>query len=154
MPALVMAVPIREDNRIVGVHGRGHDRGGHFQTDRHLENGHNGVRVSAGRARATSFRTRSSSMAEKRENLNNHPLIAEFRKRGWTTITTPFAGENGQTAIGHARSNSYGWVLALQQEEQRNVRDPERHPELRTGAAGRRPCCWRSPSHGFRPGHW
>jgi HAMP domain-containing protein len=54
--------------------------------------------------------------AENRENLNNTPLISAFRKRGWTSITTPFAGEKGQTAIGHARSNSYGWVLALQQD--------------------------------------
>ena len=38
-------------------------------------------------------------------------------RAGWTSITTPFAGENGQTAIGHVRSNNYGWVLALQQDE-------------------------------------
>jgi HAMP domain-containing protein len=55
---------------------------------------------------------------EKRENLNTHPLLAEFRKKGWTTVTNVFANENGAPTQGHARSNSYGWILALQQDEQ------------------------------------
>ena len=53
----------------------------------------------------------------KRENLNSHPLIANYRKKGWTTITTRFTTSNGQPALGHVRSNNYGWALALQQEE-------------------------------------
>jgi methyl-accepting chemotaxis protein len=54
---------------------------------------------------------------EARENLNTHPLIAAFRKKGWTSISTTFQGEAGQPALGHARSGSTGWVLALQQDE-------------------------------------
>jgi HAMP domain-containing protein len=57
-------------------------------------------------------------LVEKRENLNTHPLIAEFRKKGWTTMTAAFTGESGQPSLGHARRTSYGWVLALMQEEQ------------------------------------
>jgi methyl-accepting chemotaxis protein len=57
-------------------------------------------------------------LVEKRENLSNHPLIAEFRKKGWTTMSTSFAGEKGQPTLGHVRRSSYGWVLALMQEEQ------------------------------------
>jgi methyl-accepting chemotaxis protein len=53
----------------------------------------------------------------KRKNLNTHPLIANYRKKGWTTITTRFNNPNGQVALGHVRSNNYGWALALQQEE-------------------------------------
>jgi methyl-accepting chemotaxis protein len=53
----------------------------------------------------------------KRENLNNHPLIANYRKKGWTTITTRFTTSNGHAALGHVRSNNYGWALALQQDE-------------------------------------
>jgi methyl-accepting chemotaxis protein len=53
----------------------------------------------------------------KRENLNSHPLIANYRKKGWTTITTRFNTSNGQPALGHVRSNNYGWALALQREE-------------------------------------
>jgi len=53
----------------------------------------------------------------KRQNLNSHPLIANYRKKGWTTITTRFEMPNKQSALGHVRSNNYGWVLALQQED-------------------------------------
>jgi len=57
-------------------------------------------------------------LVEKRENLSTHPLITEFRKKGWTTMTTAFTAENGQSTLGHARRSNYGWVLALMQEEQ------------------------------------
>ena len=52
----------------------------------------------------------------KRKNLNNHPLIASFRKKGWRTTTTKFTAPDGQTAFGHVRSNNYGWALVLQQQ--------------------------------------
>jgi methyl-accepting chemotaxis protein len=53
----------------------------------------------------------------KRKNLNGHPLIANYRKKGWTTITTRFEMPNKESALGHVRSNNYGWILALQQED-------------------------------------
>jgi len=52
----------------------------------------------------------------KRKNLNSHPLIAGFRKKGWRTTTSQFKAPNGETAVGHVRSNNYGWALVLQQE--------------------------------------
>ena len=52
-----------------------------------------------------------------RKNLNSHPLIANYRKRGWTTITTRFNTASGKPALGHVRSNNYGWALAMQQED-------------------------------------
>ena len=52
-----------------------------------------------------------------RKNLDSHPLIANYRKKGWTTITTRFSTANGRQALGHVRSNNYGWALALQQED-------------------------------------
>ena len=52
----------------------------------------------------------------KRKNLNSHPLIANFRKKGWRTTTTQFNAPNGETAFGHVRSNNYGWALVLQQQ--------------------------------------
>jgi len=53
----------------------------------------------------------------KRKNLNSHPLIANYRKKGWTTITTRFETPEGRPALGHVRSNNLGWALALEQEE-------------------------------------
>ncbi|MBW2517174.1 MAG: zinc-ribbon domain-containing protein [Deltaproteobacteria bacterium] len=52
-----------------------------------------------------------------RKNLNSHPLIANYRKKGWTTITTQFSTANDKPALGHVRSNNYGWALAMQQED-------------------------------------
>ncbi|CAB1058311.1 hypothetical protein D1BOALGB6SA_3067 [Olavius sp. associated proteobacterium Delta 1] len=54
----------------------------------------------------------------KRKNLNSHPLIAGFRKKGWRTTTNRFNASNGETAFGHVRSNNYGWALVLQQQDE------------------------------------
>jgi methyl-accepting chemotaxis protein len=54
----------------------------------------------------------------KRRNLNSHPLIASFRKKGWRTVSTEFNAPNGQVAFGHVRSNNYGWALVLQQQNE------------------------------------
>jgi methyl-accepting chemotaxis protein len=116
LPALIMAVPIRDGNRLVGVLAAA-------MTVEDISK-----KTATWKMGATGFAFLldeqgnvvshpKQQYAENRENLNNTPLISAFRKKGWTSITTPFAGEKGQTAIGHARSNSYGWVLALQQDE-------------------------------------
>ena len=116
LPALIMAVPIRDGNRLVGVLAAA-------MTVEDISK-----KTATWKMGATGFAFLldeqgnvvshpKQQYAENRENLNNTPLISAFRKRGWTSITTPFAGEKGQTAIGHARSNSYSWVLALQQDE-------------------------------------
>jgi methyl-accepting chemotaxis protein len=116
LPALIMAVPIRDGNRLVGVLAAA-------MTVEDISK-----KTATWKMGATGFAFLldeqgnvvshpKQQYAENRENLNNTPLISAFRKKGWTSITTPFAGEKGQTAIGHARSNSYSWVLALQQDE-------------------------------------
>jgi methyl-accepting chemotaxis protein len=114
-PALIMAVPIRDGKRVVGV----------LATAMTVED--ISKKIATWKMGKTGFAFLvdeqgnvvshpKQQYTESRENLNNTPLISAFRKRGWTSITTPFVGESGQTAIGHARSNSYGWVLALQQD--------------------------------------
>ena len=116
LPALIMAVPIRDGNRLVGV----------LATAMTVED--ISKKTATWKMGTTGFAFLldeqgnvvshpKQQYAENRENLNNTPLISAFRKKGWTSITTPFAGEKGQPAIGHARSNSYSWVLALQQDE-------------------------------------
>jgi HAMP domain-containing protein len=116
IPALVVAVPIRDGSRVVGVLAAA-------MTVEDISK-----KIATWKMGTTGFAFLldeqgfvvshpKQQYAETRENLNTTPLISAFRKKGWTSITTPFAGENGQIAIGHARSNSYGWVLALQQNE-------------------------------------
>jgi methyl-accepting chemotaxis protein len=115
-PALVLAVPITSGDRLVGViaaamtvdvisnnvaNWRQGDTGFAFLVDE------KGFVVSHP----------SRQYVVKRKNLNSHPLIAAFRKKGWLTITGNFNAANGETAFGHVKSNSYGWALVLQQQE-------------------------------------
>jgi methyl-accepting chemotaxis protein len=116
IPALVVAVPIRDGNRVVGVLAAAMTVDDISKRTATWKMGTTGFAFLVDE-QGNVVSHPKQQYAEKRENLNATPLISAFRKKGWTSITTPFAGENGQTAIGHARSNSYGWVLALQQDE-------------------------------------
>jgi methyl-accepting chemotaxis protein len=116
IPALVVAVPIRDGNQVVGVLAAAmtvEDVSKKIATWKMGTTGFAFLLDEQGNVVSHP----KQQYAETRENLNTTPLISAFRKKGWTSITTPFAGENGQTAIGHVRSNNYGWVLALQQDE-------------------------------------
>jgi len=115
-PALVLAVPIKSGDRLVGVIAaamtidvisrniatwRQGDTGFAFLVDE------KGFVVSHP----------NKQYVVKRKNLNSHPLIGSFRKKGWQTITSNFTTNDGVSAFGHVRSNIYGWALVLQQEE-------------------------------------
>ena len=115
-PALVLAVPIKNGDRLVGVIAaamtidaissniatwRQGDTGFAFLVDE------KGYVVSHP----------NKQYVVKRKNLNSHPLIAGFRKKGWLTITSNFNASDGEVAFGHVRSNKNGWALVLQQEE-------------------------------------
>jgi methyl-accepting chemotaxis protein len=116
LPALVIAVPIKEGNRVIGVMAAAmtvDDLSKHIATWKKGRTGFAFLLDEKGFVLSHPNRM----MVQKRENLNNQPLVAEFRKKGWTTLNTEFTNENGQPALGHVRSNPYGWVLALQQEQ-------------------------------------
>ncbi|MFC1578336.1 cache domain-containing protein [Thermodesulfobacteriota bacterium] len=115
-PALVLAVPIKTGDRLVGVIAaamtidvissniakwRQGDSGYAFLVDE------KGFVVSHP----------NKQYVSKRKNLNSHPLIAGFRKKGWRTITSNFNEADGEPTFGHVRSNNYGWALVLQQQE-------------------------------------
>jgi methyl-accepting chemotaxis protein len=117
VPALVIAVPIREGNRVAGVLAAAMTVD---EISKHIANWKKGQTGMAflldEKGHVVSHPNRQ--VVQKQENLNNHPLLVEFRKKGWTTLTTTFTGEDGQPALGHVRSNQYGWLLAMHQEEQ------------------------------------
>ena len=115
-PALVLAVPIKSNDETIGVMAAAmtvDDISKSIATWKTGNTGHAFLVDEKGYVVSHPNR----SYVAKRENLNSHPLIANYRKKGWTTITTRFNTSNGQPALGHVRSNNYGWALALQQEE-------------------------------------
>jgi len=117
VPALVLAVPILEENRIVGVMAAAMTV---EQISKQVATWKKGKTGYAFLVDDKGFVLShpQKQLVEKRENLAAHPLIKEFRKKGWTTITTAFPGEAGRPMLGHARRSSFGWILALLQEEQ------------------------------------
>jgi methyl-accepting chemotaxis protein len=115
-PALVLAVPIKSDDQIIGVMAAAMTVDDISKSIGTWKAGNTGYAFLVDEKGFVVSHPNRQYVA-KRENLNNHPLIANYRKKGWTTITTRFKTSNGQPALGHVRSNNYGWALALQQEE-------------------------------------
>ncbi len=117
VPALVLAVPIRDGQRVVGVMAAAmtvEDISKKIATWKKGATGFAFLIDEQGYVVAHPHK----QFSEKRENLNSSPLISAFRTKGWTSVTAPFVGENGRPSIGHARSSTAnGWVLGLQQEE-------------------------------------
>lgn len=115
-PALVLAVPIKKGDRLVGVIAAA------MTVDEISSNIANWRQGDTGLAflvdeKGFVISHPNKQYVSKRKNLNSHPLIAGFRKKGWRTITSNFNETDGQPAFGHVRSNNYGWALVLQQEE-------------------------------------
>jgi len=114
-PALVLAVPIKIDNRLVGIMAAAMTID---EISKNIANWKMGQSGYAFLLDENGYVVAHPDMAyvTSRRQLNDHPLIRIFQKKKWTTITTQFTGENGRTFLGHVRQNPYGWTLALQQE--------------------------------------
>ena len=115
-PALVLAVPIKKGDRLVGVIAAA------MTVDEISSNIANWRQGDSGHAflvdeKGFVISHPNKQYVSKRKNLNSHPLIAGFRKKGWRTITSNFNETDGEPAFGHVRSNNYGWALVLQQQE-------------------------------------
>ena len=116
-PALVLAVPIKSGGKLKGVMAAAmtvDDISSNIATWRQGRTGFAFLVDEKGFVVSHPDR----QYVTKRRNLNSHPRIASFRKKGWRTVTTEFNAPDGQVAFGHVRSNSYGWALALQQQNE------------------------------------
>ncbi|MFH2220352.1 MAG: cache domain-containing protein [Pseudomonadota bacterium] len=112
-PALVLAVPIKNGDEIVGVLASAlnldelskrivtwdEDTGIAFLVDK------DGKVVAH----------KNDTYARERKNLTRHPLITAFRtgKRG----AVSFSNTEGKPSLGYVRETAFGWILAIQQEE-------------------------------------
>ena len=114
-PALVLAVPIKNGNRLVGVMAAAmtlDEVSRYVVTWSRGQTGYAFLIDEKGKVVAHQRR----AFVVKQKNLRRHPLIASYRKGNWTTHTTEFVDEKGNQALGHVRSTNYGWALALQQD--------------------------------------
>ena len=115
-PALVLSVPIKSNGQLVGIMAAAMTVDDISKSIATWKKSKTGVAFLVDE-KGFVVSHPNKQYVLKRQNLNDHPLIANFRKKGWTTITTRFTNANGQPGLGHVRSNNYGWALALQQED-------------------------------------
>lgn len=116
-PALVLAVPIKVDDRLVGVMAAAMTV---EDISRQI------VRWKMGRSgyaflideKGFVIAHPNEAYVTSRKKLDDHPLLGIFRQKGWTTLTTGFTDQDGRLSLGHVRKNPYGWLLGLQQENQ------------------------------------
>ncbi len=116
VPALVLAVPIAEGNRVIGVMAAAmtvEDLSKNIATWRKGGTGYAFLVDEKGFV----VTHPQKQYVEARRNMADDPLVTAFRRKGWTTITTSFINEKGQPTLGHARAGTYGWILGLEQEE-------------------------------------
>jgi methyl-accepting chemotaxis protein len=116
-PSLVLAVPIKSEDTTIGIMAAAMTVDDISKNIATWKKGQTGYAFLVDEKGYVISHPNRQYLA-KRKNLNSHPLIANYRKKGWTTITTRFKMPNEQSALGHVRSNNYGWALALQQEHQ------------------------------------
>jgi len=128
-PALVLAVPIKSGDRLVGVMAAAMTIDDISHNIATWHQGKTGFAFLVDEKGYVVSHPKRQYVV-KRKNLNNHPIIAGFRKKGWSTITSRFNLPNGEIALGHVRSNKYGWALVLQQENNEVFADYNRTQEF------------------------
>jgi methyl-accepting chemotaxis protein len=113
-PALVLAVPIRAGDKTVGVMAAAMNIDDISQTVARWKKGQTGFAFLVDETgKVVAHQIEEYVVSEKK--LDTHPLVAALRKEK-KPATLSFTGESGQSALGHALSNSMGWVLAIQQD--------------------------------------
>ena len=124
-PALVLAVPIMSEDKLVGVMAAAMTID---EISKHIARWKKGKTGFAflvdDKDKVVAHQI--NQYALKLKKISSHPLVASFRKEGWTTKTFGFKDENKKDYIGHIRGINYGWALAIQQEEQEVFTDLKR----------------------------
>jgi methyl-accepting chemotaxis protein len=113
-PALVLSVPIYQQNNLVGVMAAAMTIDEISKFVANWKKGDTGFAfLIDDKGKVVAHQRKQFVVTQK--NLSRHPLIAAFRKGKWTTKTLTF-NQDGKPTLGHVRGIKYGWALALQQE--------------------------------------
>lgn len=113
-PALVIAVPIRKNNQTIGVMAAAMTRDAISKRIANWRQGKTGYAFLVdqnGKVVAHQI----ADFVEKQKDLSKNPLVqaAKAKKSG----LVEFKDDNGQNAIGIAKTTHLGWTLAIQQEK-------------------------------------
>jgi methyl-accepting chemotaxis protein len=114
-PALVISVPIKTGNQLVGVMAAAmtiDDLSKYIANWKRGKTGFAFLLDEKGKVVAHQVK----EYVLKQKNLNTHPLISVYRKSKKPTLTTKFTDENGKPSYGHVKEIARGWTIALQQE--------------------------------------
>lgn len=113
-PALVLAVPIKSGDIIIGVLAAAMTReaiSGLVTTYQQGRTGSSFLVDTTGKAVAH----KNNAFVLKQQDMSTHPLVASAGSGGGSRVE--FVDANGKEAIGFAKKTKLGWVLAIQQDK-------------------------------------
>jgi methyl-accepting chemotaxis protein len=114
LPALILAVPIRSEGKVIGVLANAmtvQDISQKVATWRQGTSGFAFLVDEKGKVVAHHV----EEYYLKQKNLSQHPLVAAFL--GGRNGALSFAGDNGTPCVGYVCGTKYRWALGVQQEE-------------------------------------
>ena len=112
-PALVLAVPIRENGRLVGVMASAMMVDDISKSVAAWRNGQTGFAFlvdETGKVVSHQF----PEFVESQRDISSHPLVSSYRNNG-RPEPVAFIDDDGVAQRGFVYGNSYGWVLGVQQ---------------------------------------
>lgn len=113
-PALVLAVPIKEDEKIVGILASAMGIDAISKRIANWKQGETGFAFLVDeKGKVVAHQNLQYALQSK--DLSAHPLVMASKSGRSGAIY--FKNGQGEPSMGHARKTKYGWVLAIQQEE-------------------------------------
>jgi len=116
-PAVVLAVPIKAaDNSIIGVMAAAMNIDDISKIVATWKKGKTGFAFLVDeKGKVVSHQIPEYVLEQK--DLNSHPLVSAIRKKG-KEMSLSFKNDKGKPTYGYAKNNKYGWVTAIQQEDE------------------------------------
>jgi len=116
-PAVVLAVPIKAaDNSIIGVMAAAMNIDDISKIVAAWRKGKTGFAFLVDeKGKVVSHQIPEYVLEQK--DLNGHPLVSAIRKKG-KEMSLSFKNDKGKPSYGYAKSNKYGWVTVIQQEDE------------------------------------
>lgn len=113
-PVLILAVPIRNRDRIVGVLANAMSLDDMSRRIVSWESGHTGFAFLVD-DKGKVIAHKIGEYVLKQKKLQQHPLIVAFQNGQRGSVS--YINNEGKSIMGHVRGTAFGWILAIQQDE-------------------------------------